>query len=674
MLSLRLITRELALTLRKPALTLRKLALTKRKPALIRDPAHTIRDSALTTRKPALTIREPAHTIREPAHTIREPAHTIREPAHTIREPAHTIREPAHTIREPAHTIRDPAHTIRDPAHTIRDPAHTIRDPALTTRKPALTLRMLALMWLAAPLVACTASKDVNINGSLRVTITMVDGVAPPSEAAPLPPNLGLSDAAWSFEVRAVDPQGNEDTSFNGFTRLKVVPGAVNTVEGPGAVGRNIKFENGVATGVANVTAVFGPARLWFEDIGYVPTVPGEVPACANGADDDGDVTADFPSDPGCAFADDNNEEDGTLLTGVSPPVFYDLPTLADVNGRGSTTPFPAVAVDIRTSRPSTVIVTRVSSNGFFVTDIGDPDNAYNHLFAFNFNTPAGMRVCNRLDLLTGTATEFFGFTEINFPSYEIGRVDVDNDTRCINDAGRDDGSLGCPAGQFCERVREFDEFGVCQPCMVPQPAELMAGDVNDDAFMETLESGLVTMEQLRISPNIGPENPELIGENMYAFTPNASNCDLDGDGVVDFFALDEAACANQCSASPECSEWTGFAARGNYKAHLGDAMIQLNTGTAQGFNPLDHKGQTFHYVTGNLRNFSGGSLNWTIETRCSDDLGCGFDEACSDVLGCLADCAMNDQACVDACNVPRDPSRACITPATESDNDAGTN
>ena len=472
---------------------------------------------------------------------------------------------------------------------------------------------------------------------------------------------------------RRSTPRGNDDNGFNGYTRLKVVPGAVNRVEGTGAIGRNIKFDNGRATGTAYVTAVFGEARLWFEDIGYVPTPAGAVPACANGQDDDADIAADYPSDPGCAFADDNNEEDGTLLTGVSPPVHYDLPTLADVNGRGSTTPFPAVAVDIKTNLPATVIVTRVSSNGFFVTDITDPMNEYNHLFAFNFNTPAGMRVCNRLSLLTGTAAEFFGFTEINFPSYEIGRVNVDADVRCKRDTPGDNGQNGCAPGQFCERIDEFDEFGVCQPCMVPQPALIMGADVNNATFMEALESGLVTMEQLRISPNIGPDNPEEIAEGMFAFTPNASNCDLNGDGLVDFFALDESACANQCSDDPECSEWTGFAARGNYKAHQGNAMIQLNTGTAQGFNPLNHKGQTLQYVTGNLRNFSGGSLNWTIETRCSDDLGCAFDPACRDVQTCINGCN-GEQACIDVCNIPRDPSRACITPATESDNDAGTN
>ena len=47
----------------------------------------------------------------------------------------------------------------------------------------------------------------------------------------------------------------------------------------------------------------------------YTPTNPpcrndeaGTLPQCSNGVDDDGDTLVDFPNDPQCANADDNNE------------------------------------------------------------------------------------------------------------------------------------------------------------------------------------------------------------------------------------------------------------------------------------------------------------------------------------------------------------------------------
>ena len=81
--------------------------------------------------------------------------------------------------------------------------------------------------------------------------------------------------------------------------------------------------------------------------------------------------------------------------------------------------------------------------------------------------------------------------------------------------------------------------------------------------------------------------------------------------------------------------------------------MIQINTGTASEFDPVARKGTMLTAVTGTLRNFSGGSLNWTIETRCPDDLLCQ-----------TPGCAKED--------LP--PTKACIRIRTIGDADQGTN
>ncbi|MEZ4300692.1 MAG: hypothetical protein R3B70_37500, partial [Polyangiaceae bacterium] len=238
--------------------------------------------------------------------------------------------------------------------------------------------------------------------------------------------------------------------------------------------------------------------------------------------------------------------------------------------------------------------------DGFYATDVSGPPGASNGIFAFNFSTPAGMRVCDRLVYLSGTLSEFFGFTELSFPSYDV----------------------------------TFTKEGEGE-CEVPEPTLLDDTVIKNPVVMETLESSLVRIEGYHIASNFGPG---LMVNNLAK--PEASNCDLNGDGQIDFENPKEASCSNACSDDPECSEWTGFSARGNYKVSKGNSMIQVQTSTVADFDPPSHRGEELTAVTGTMRNFSGGSLNWTIETRCPDDLVCSSSGACaSEILSSKKAC-----------------------------------
>ncbi|WP_437730950.1 hypothetical protein [Sorangium sp. So ce1335] len=486
---------------------------------------------------------------------------------------------------------------------------------ARARRRAALTAVAAISGMVAASLAGCGGDGGPPRGvSSFWVKVERVNGEAPPPADEPLPANRGDTVDTWRFRVEARDPAGRR-ADFDGMVRLSVEPGAVIDVEADGegvAVGRNVRLRDGVAVGAVHVTAVYGPARLWAEDIGYLPA--RDRPACSNGVNDDGpgDVLIDFPADPGCAFADDDTEEGGTFSAGASEPVAYALPRIADVQGGGSTTPYPFEGIQINTAAPQRVVVTRVASDGFYVTDLAGQDGGYNHLFAFNFNTPANMRVCDRLEYLAGTVNEFFGFTELSFPSYEIARAEE---------------------GEACE---------------VPEPALLDAQTIADAGAMERLESGLVRVEGVHISKNFGPRPAR---DNV--FGPDQSSCDLNGDGQVDFESPAEGRCANACSRDPECSEWTSYSARGNYKVTDGSTMIQIQTGTVSDFDPTSHRGRELGSVTGTLRNFSGGSLNWTVEARCPDDLVC-------DAPGCAP--------------VAKTSKEACVRPRSLNDNDAETN
>lgn len=452
----------------------------------------------------------------------------------------------------------------------------------------AALLGLSALAGLGA--LGCTDT-GTTLSGvsSFQVVVSKVNDADPPPIDEPLPANLGLTEEAWEFSLQAVDAQG-EPVAYDGYARILVEPGAVNVVQGEGAVGRNMLLTGGKASGTAFVTAVYGPTRLWVEELGYDPLDPAKEPTCADGIDNDADGFIDYPADPGCAFADDDTEEGGTFAAGVSAPVYYALPRISDVQGGGTETPYPFQGIQVGTGDPQHVVVTRVASDGFYVTDIADP-NGYNSLFAFNFSTPAGMRVCDRLTYLAGTVNEFFGFTELSFPSYNV------------------------------TFVKEGE--GECE---VPEPAVLDNLIIKNPVKMEALESGLVRIAGYHIAENFGPK-PAV--NNV--FKPDQSSCDLNGDGQVDFDNPKEASCGNVCSADPECSEWTGYSARGNYKVSKGSSQIQVQTSSVANFDPPSFRGQEITALTGTMRHFSGGSLNWTIETRCPDDLVCSFSDACND-------------------------------------------
>lgn len=496
----------------------------------------------------------------------------------------------------------------------------------MSARRAQAVLGGLLLSWSAA----CSEAPVKDLGPStFHVAITSINGSADlPTPDKPLPANRGKTFDTWTFEIEARSPTGALEP-FNGVVRLSTRPGAVGTITGEGTLGRNVRLSDGKASGSLTVTAVYGPTRLWVEDLGYVPAPLGKKPVCSNGKNDDAeeDTLIDFPADPGCAYADDDTEQGGSFAAGVSAPVAYSLPKISDIQG-GSSSPYPFESIEANTGAPQRLIVTRVASDGFYVTDVNPAEmmNGYNSIFAFNFSTPSGMRVCDRVTYLSGTISEFFGFTELSFPSYDLDYVIEGK-----------------------------------QPCEVPTPPALDPTTITTPTAMEKLESGLVRIEGYHVARHFGPKTPE---NNVFGVPgdPDAvtdtSNCDLNGDGQVDFDSKDEGSCSNACAADPDCSEWTTYSARGNYKVSKDASMIQIQTGTIAGFDPHANRGVTLAAVTGTLRNFSGGTLNWTLETRCPDDLACAAESCICD--GCSA--------------APLSSQDACVRLRSIDDNDEGTN
>ncbi len=478
---------------------------------------------------------------------------------------------------------------------------------------------------LFAVAMSCTQKNTLpQASSGERIVVTFEAGNTLGSLDAPLPINFNPS-AAYTIHLEMHRADDSIDDSFDGYVRITTKPGTVYTVN-DGGDGRNVKLASGVASNVAvTIVAAFGPTRIWAQDIGYAPVADltrSPPPACADGIDNDNDGRVDYPADPGCFASNDDDETEGTGATGVSDNIYYALPRIADVRGGSTTsgtgTPFPNEQVNIDTGYDLRnnefkwdTVVTGLVSDGFFATDLqncttnttepgreacptGDPQAGlgYASVFAYTFSAPTKIGVCDRLRLLEATSSDFFGYTELNFPTWAVDYWDP---------------AVG--------------------PCLVPEPVVIGIGDWTNTALLFKNESGLMRLlaqgtTTLHVGANFGAAHPS--ASSGYAPTPTATNCDLNGDGKVNFSDAQEGPCANACSADPECTEYASFQSNSGFTIVMTDGTTKIktqgNATAATTFDPVAHKGQQIAAFTGMLRYFSGGS-QFTLQARCDDDV-----------------------------------------------------
>ncbi len=441
----------------------------------------------------------------------------------------------------------------------------------------------------------------------------------------------------YTFSVEVVDRTGSRDTAFDGWLRVAAKPGNVTDVSGNDVIGRSIHVKNGFVENIsAKLSRAYGDTRIVVEDIGYTPVDANRnpPPQCSDGKDNDGDGLIDFPADPECAFANDDTETGGSFATGASDPLFYKLPRASEVRGApaGSSTPFKAQTVQVDTGYREdtrdyafTMVVTRLSSNGFYVADLEDdrPEAeriGFSGLFAFNFNTPGNLGYCDRIRRLSGTATEFFGSIQLGYPTWSSVRWS-----------------------------------GKPEDCLIPEPFWFKSADLGNvttklrythslvrvrsgDYQITVRENDADVVKQrrsiVRITKNLGPDHPEQNNDGSWRISENATNCDFNGDNSIDFSTDPERSCATACQNDVECTEWSNFATRSNFNfivqdtellngaptGQISSMKIQGNGSTSPTFSASALRGQSIHAFTGTLGYFSGGD-QFTIEARCTDDI-----------------------------------------------------
>ncbi len=410
---------------------------------------------------------------------------------------------------------------------------------------------------------------------------------------------------------------GNIVSDFDGWVAVSVTPGVlvdVGGANGTEVAGRNVHLVGGQGTVNLTFRRAYGETRIWVEEDGYAPASAAstELPACSNSMDDDNDGRVDFPGDYGCAAPNDNDERGGSYALGSSQPIFFASPSIYEVQGGGTESPLVNERIDINRGR---LIVTRISVSGFWVTDIDDrscPDPAnptdpsrnhacFNSIFSFNFRIPDGLRPCDQVQLLQGSVQEFVGTTQLAQPSWRT-----------------------VPEQLWIDETHS----GVCPiPEALPiTPATLAAATSTTN--LEPMESSVVRATGLLFPTLIGPEHPctTTSGVTTCTFTHGASNCDLNGDGRVDFNNPAEATCGNACQAMRGCSEWTGWARFGTMQVDFVDTAPvspRLEVSPREAIPDLDPlnppaASASGFTVTGTLKQVG---PNWIIEPRCTQDL-----------------------------------------------------
>jgi hypothetical protein len=483
-------------------------------------------------------------------------------------------------------------------------------------RSTPLHLRALVLFVLAVVVPSCGDGFGHPRNPP-HLVVELDSTAKPGTIDAPLA--LSIDQAfTYKFVVRAVNAEGNEDTTFNRYVRISAKPGAVGPLTGPNTDGRNVLLTNGKsATVQVDITNAYGTTYIVADDLGYVPADPlrDPPPACANGKDDNNNGAVDFPADPGCAFANDDSEDGGTYTEGVSNPIFFKLPRIADIRGLkcdprlgcsgNGTTPYPGeqILMDTGFRDDGTfafdTVITRVSSNGYYATDLADKRGGFNSVFAFNFSAPPRMRVCDRLRTATGTAGEFFGFTQLSFPTWTLEEWDPSK-----------------------------------RPCLVPDPVRLTPSNILDlpgllqkSGSLLRVETAPDGSEKAQVTSKFGSGDIKKTAGGVYAASADASNCDFDKNGKINSFTPGdpEGDCSTACTADPDCTEWSNFVSRGTFRITVSDAngmkaAIQADATAAAGFDPVAMKGKPIRSFSGTMTFFSGGS-QYTIEVRCKDDI-----------------------------------------------------
>ncbi|MFH2008853.1 MAG: hypothetical protein ABI333_19855 [bacterium] len=459
----------------------------------------------------------------------------------------------------------------------------------LTDRR-VLWIALVGALLLAGPGGCVSEHSYVTTTVSFEVTFTAVNGCG--VDGAPACPHSG-APIDFTASVRALDANGNQDTTFSGTVVLSLVPSGLFPEGSPvlpdGRRVALITLSGGEATDVPlQFTRAFGEITLMVEDYGYTKAPNVADAACYEL----------FPA-AGCFAVDDDDPDFGTGAAGVSEVITFDNPRIYDIQYTppeletvGDLGGFPSplfgfrptidaaerpadatalddVCDDGQGGRRELVVVTGLSVDGFYAHDVCNAAGAsFASMYIYNFNTPEDLMVGDCLLELTGTIQEFQGFTELKNPFWV---VDVD-DTN--------------PTAPRCADL-------------LPTPVTLDASLLGNDHAMEGFEAGIVTITDATLATEFRA-------------------CDLNGNGALS--GSDEWDCSEACGDEIECVVLESYQTYFQWSVWKDGREVNVVTRGVIDFDPEANLGLQISRITGTLRHLDFGRPAWTIEPRDDDD------------------------------------------------------
>ncbi|MDX9722960.1 MAG: hypothetical protein RBU37_19580 [Myxococcota bacterium] len=428
------------------------------------------------------------------------------------------------------------------------------------------SLQRIALLFaLLSATFGCNDEETLAPREIIAYTVEFVDASPMSIGAAeqPLPFNTLFTEYEVRVNVRAI---GQDGAVFPTNQRLvlRSIPGEVSPKSSV------IKLNNGEALNVSvQMRYAFGETRIWVEDVG-LPDDP-TVNECADGLDNDGDGLIDWPNDPSCGWADDVSEWPASYVTGVSPKMYFELPTVRSVQRNPDVatghSPLMGYYVEIQGRTGHDLVVTNVVANGFYVADLAD--QSYNNLFIFNFSHPDDVYIGDRVCDVGGGVTEFNAFTQLQFPSWGIqGKQRSGADKRQPTPEDEEQALIQSEV-EIVDCSAQYGVARLSKKLEPPAPVLLDNKLLGNLAAMERLEGAVVTVKDIELSTRF-------------------IDCDDNGSQRIES-GTPEAACRTLCNKDPLCTELSSLYAYDQWRGRVGDtAEVSVSsTQLVADFDPL---------------------------------------------------------------------------------------